>query len=178
MAMNTRRASGALTPRRATTTSSAGTNPFYVIQGSVTIELAETGERIELKAGDVASFPKGTRSTWTFDDHSRSSRSFQTDQLADTWSDAYARTGTIADQPRASVIVRSGTSAQAIHQAFWTQAVARENLLVPLKADGVRQLNQELVDELPSIRSPCRAPAPIPDRKLSGRTHEPRTAMT
>lgn len=32
----------------------------------MSIELAETGERVELSAGDVASFPKGTRSTWSF----------------------------------------------------------------------------------------------------------------
>lgn len=44
----------------------AGDESFYVIEGSVSIELAETGERIELQAGDIASFPKGTRSTWTF----------------------------------------------------------------------------------------------------------------
>jgi hypothetical protein len=32
----------------------------------VSIELVETGERVELKAGDIASFPNGTRSVWTF----------------------------------------------------------------------------------------------------------------
>jgi uncharacterized protein len=31
----------------------------------VAIDLA-TGEHIELKAGDIASFPKGTQSVWTF----------------------------------------------------------------------------------------------------------------
>ncbi|MGN6168391.1 MAG: cupin domain-containing protein [Solirubrobacteraceae bacterium] len=44
----------------------SGDESFYVLEGSVSIELAETGERIELKEGDVASFPKGTRSVWTF----------------------------------------------------------------------------------------------------------------
>ncbi len=43
-----------------------GDESFYVIEGSVSIELMETGELIELKAGDIASFPKGTRSIWTF----------------------------------------------------------------------------------------------------------------
>lgn len=44
----------------------AGDESFYVLEGSVTIELVETRERVELKAGDIASFPKGTRSVWTF----------------------------------------------------------------------------------------------------------------
>jgi uncharacterized cupin superfamily protein len=43
-----------------------GDESFYVLEGSVTIELVERGERVELKAGDIASFPKGTRSVWTF----------------------------------------------------------------------------------------------------------------
>jgi uncharacterized cupin superfamily protein len=43
-----------------------GDESFCVLEGSVSIELAETGERIDLKAGDIASFPKGTRSVWTF----------------------------------------------------------------------------------------------------------------
>jgi uncharacterized cupin superfamily protein len=43
-----------------------GDESFYVVEGSVSIELVETGEAVELKAGDVASFPKGTRSVWTF----------------------------------------------------------------------------------------------------------------
>jgi uncharacterized protein len=43
-----------------------GDESFYVLEGSVSIELVGTGERLELKAGDIASFPKGTRSVWTF----------------------------------------------------------------------------------------------------------------
>jgi len=42
-----------------------GDESFCVLQGSVTIDLG-TGEHIELKAGDIASFPKGTHSVWTF----------------------------------------------------------------------------------------------------------------
>jgi uncharacterized cupin superfamily protein len=43
-----------------------GDESFYVLEGSVTIELVPTGERVELGTGDLASFPKGTRSVWTF----------------------------------------------------------------------------------------------------------------
>lgn len=43
-----------------------GDESFYVLEGSASIDLVATGERVELKAGDVASFPKGTRSIWTF----------------------------------------------------------------------------------------------------------------
>ncbi len=43
-----------------------GDESFYVLEGSVAIELVATGERLELKAGDIASFPKGTDSVWTF----------------------------------------------------------------------------------------------------------------
>jgi len=42
-----------------------GDESFLVISGLVRIELKEGGETIELKKGDVASFPKGTRSVWT-----------------------------------------------------------------------------------------------------------------
>src|SRR6185312_9456855 len=38
---------------------------FHVIEGATTIELPDTGERIELRAGDVAYFSAGTRSVWT-----------------------------------------------------------------------------------------------------------------
>jgi uncharacterized cupin superfamily protein len=38
---------------------------FHVVAGAVTIELPDTGERIELGAGDVAYFSAGTRSVWT-----------------------------------------------------------------------------------------------------------------
>lgn len=34
----------------------------------MSIELVETGERVELKTGDIASLPKGTRSVWTFNE--------------------------------------------------------------------------------------------------------------
>jgi hypothetical protein len=44
----------------------AGDESFDVLEGSVAIDLVATGERVELKAGDIASFPKGTSSTWTF----------------------------------------------------------------------------------------------------------------
>ena len=43
-----------------------GDESFYVLDGSVAIDLEATGERVELKAGDIASFPKGTESVWTF----------------------------------------------------------------------------------------------------------------
>jgi uncharacterized cupin superfamily protein len=42
-----------------------GDESFVVLSGAVRIELAEEGEVVELRAGDIASFPKGTRSTWT-----------------------------------------------------------------------------------------------------------------
>ena len=45
----------------------AGDESCYVIEGSVSIELVDTGERIELNAGDIASFAQGTRSIWTFE---------------------------------------------------------------------------------------------------------------
>lgn len=44
----------------------AGDESFYVLEGSVAIDLVPTGERVELKAGDIASFPRGTRAVWTF----------------------------------------------------------------------------------------------------------------
>jgi uncharacterized cupin superfamily protein len=43
-----------------------GDESFQVLEGSVSIEVLGTDERVELKAGDLASFPKGTRSVWTF----------------------------------------------------------------------------------------------------------------
>jgi uncharacterized protein len=43
-----------------------GDESFCVLEGSVTIELIDSGERVHLKVGDIASFPKGTRSVWTF----------------------------------------------------------------------------------------------------------------
>ena len=32
----------------------------------MTIELVETEEQVQLRTGDIASFPQGTRSIWTF----------------------------------------------------------------------------------------------------------------
>lgn len=43
----------------------AADEAFYVAEGAATVELPDTGERIELRAGDVAYFRAGTRSTWT-----------------------------------------------------------------------------------------------------------------
>jgi uncharacterized cupin superfamily protein len=42
----------------------AADEAFHVIEGAVSIELPETGETVELKAGDVAYFRAGTRSVW------------------------------------------------------------------------------------------------------------------
>ncbi len=42
-----------------------GDESFLVLSGSVRIELKDGDETIELRTGDVASFPKGTRSVWT-----------------------------------------------------------------------------------------------------------------
>jgi uncharacterized cupin superfamily protein len=38
---------------------------FHVVEGAATIELPDTGERIDLRAGDVGYFRAGTRSIWT-----------------------------------------------------------------------------------------------------------------
>jgi uncharacterized protein len=43
-----------------------GDESFQVLEGSVSIELVDTGEHVELNAGDIASFDKGTRTIWTF----------------------------------------------------------------------------------------------------------------
>jgi uncharacterized protein len=42
-----------------------GDEAFHVVDGTATVELPDTGERIELRAGDVAYFRGGTRSIWT-----------------------------------------------------------------------------------------------------------------
>ena len=42
-----------------------GDEAFHVVEGAATAELPDTGERIELRAGDVAYFSAGTRSVWT-----------------------------------------------------------------------------------------------------------------
>ena len=44
----------------------SGDESFCVLEGSVAIDLVATGERVELKSGDIASFPRGTQSVWTF----------------------------------------------------------------------------------------------------------------
>ena len=43
-----------------------GDESFQVLEGSASIELLDTGERVDLRAGDIASFDNGTRSVWTF----------------------------------------------------------------------------------------------------------------
>lgn len=42
-----------------------GDESGYVIRGSATVHLIDTDERIELKAGDLYSFTKGTLMQWT-----------------------------------------------------------------------------------------------------------------
>lgn len=37
---------------------------FHVVEGAATVELPDSGESIELRAGDVAYFNAGTRSVW------------------------------------------------------------------------------------------------------------------
>jgi uncharacterized cupin superfamily protein len=41
-----------------------GDESFLIVSGSVSITLTESGETVELRAGDVASFTKGTPSIW------------------------------------------------------------------------------------------------------------------
>ncbi|WP_028934069.1 cupin domain-containing protein [Pseudonocardia spinosispora] len=43
-----------------------GDESGYVVRGRVTIELVDTGETVELNAGDLYSFKKGTMTRWTF----------------------------------------------------------------------------------------------------------------
>ena len=38
---------------------------IHALEGELVIDLVETGETVVLKPGDVASFTKGTKSTWT-----------------------------------------------------------------------------------------------------------------
>jgi len=42
-----------------------GDESFLLVSGAVRINLEDTGETVNLEAGDVASFAKGTRSVWT-----------------------------------------------------------------------------------------------------------------
>jgi uncharacterized cupin superfamily protein len=39
---------------------------FLVLEGSVEIDLPDTGETVSLKAGDIGYFDAGTRSVWRF----------------------------------------------------------------------------------------------------------------
>ncbi len=41
----------------------AGDETLHVIEGRVTIQM-ENGESVDLKPGDIASYPKGAKSTW------------------------------------------------------------------------------------------------------------------
>ncbi len=43
-----------------------GDETIYVIEGEVRIDFVESGESVELIAGDIASFPKGVDAIWTF----------------------------------------------------------------------------------------------------------------
>jgi uncharacterized cupin superfamily protein len=43
----------------------ASDEAFHVVEGAATIELPDTGERIDVRVGDVAYFSAGTRSVWT-----------------------------------------------------------------------------------------------------------------
>jgi len=43
-----------------------GDEALYVVEGAATVGLPDTGEEVELRAGDVAYFRAGTRSIWTF----------------------------------------------------------------------------------------------------------------
>lgn len=38
---------------------------IHVLEGELVIDLVESGEKVVLQPGDVASFTKGTKSTWT-----------------------------------------------------------------------------------------------------------------
>jgi uncharacterized cupin superfamily protein len=41
-----------------------GDEAFHVLEGTATVELPDSGEKIELRVGDVAYFSAGTRSIW------------------------------------------------------------------------------------------------------------------
>jgi uncharacterized cupin superfamily protein len=41
-----------------------GDEAFHVLEGAATVELPDSGESVELRAGDVAYFNAGTRSVW------------------------------------------------------------------------------------------------------------------
>ncbi|HEX3295168.1 MAG TPA: cupin domain-containing protein [Solirubrobacterales bacterium] len=42
-----------------------GDEAFHVIEGAATIQLPETDETVEVRAGDVVYLSAGTRSVWT-----------------------------------------------------------------------------------------------------------------
>ncbi len=42
-----------------------GDEAFHVLEGMATVELPDSEEKLELRAGDVAYFSAGTRSIWT-----------------------------------------------------------------------------------------------------------------
>ena len=42
-----------------------GDEAFHVLEGAATVDLPDTEEKVELRAGDVADFSAGTRSIWT-----------------------------------------------------------------------------------------------------------------
>jgi uncharacterized cupin superfamily protein len=42
-----------------------GDEAFHVVEGAATVELTDSDETVELRAGDVAYFSGGTRSVWT-----------------------------------------------------------------------------------------------------------------
>jgi uncharacterized protein len=41
-----------------------GDETFLLLKGEIDIELTETGETVTVRAGDIASFPKGAKSIW------------------------------------------------------------------------------------------------------------------
>ena len=43
-----------------------GDETIYVIEGEVRIDFVDSGESIELRAGDIGSFSKGVDAIWTF----------------------------------------------------------------------------------------------------------------
>lgn len=45
-----------------------GDESGYVIRGSATIELVDSGQQVELEAGDLYSFKKGTLTRWTINE--------------------------------------------------------------------------------------------------------------
>lgn len=46
-------------------TSQLGDETFLVLEGEMTVEILDTGEKLEFGPGDVGSWSKGTRTVWT-----------------------------------------------------------------------------------------------------------------